>query len=65
MPDESFIVIRFREPKGVDFPYRLNMISNSFMSRHNTLVVPGAKMGFAMELILAPLIQDKIAGKRK
>jgi phosphoribulokinase len=58
-------VIRFREPKGVDFPYLLNMISNSFMSRRNTIVVPGAKMGFAMELILAPIIQDMIANKNK
>ncbi|MGB9128024.1 MAG: phosphoribulokinase, partial [Thiobacillus sp.] len=65
MPDESFIVIRFRNPDGVDFPCLLNMIPNAFMSRRNTLVVPGAKMGFAMELILAPLIQDMIAGKRK
>ena len=64
-PDESFIVIRFREPKGVDFPYLLNMIPNSFMSRRNTIVVPGAKMGFAMELILAPIIQDMIANKNK
>lgn len=64
-PDESFIVIRFREPKGVDFPYLLNMIPNSFMSRRNTIVVPGAKMGFAMELILAPIIQDMIADKNK
>jgi phosphoribulokinase len=64
-PDESFIVIRFREPKGVDFPYLLNMIQNSFMSRRNTIVVPGAKMGFAMELILAPIIQDMIANKKK
>ncbi|MBU4499372.1 MAG: phosphoribulokinase, partial [Gammaproteobacteria bacterium] len=64
-PDESFIVIRFREPKGVDFPYLLNMIPNSFMSRRNTLVVPGAKMGFAMELILAPIIQEMIANKNK
>ncbi|MDP2267192.1 MAG: phosphoribulokinase, partial [Thiobacillus sp.] len=64
-PDESFIVIRFREPKGVDFPYLLNMIPNSFMSRRNTIVVPGAKMGFSMELILAPIIQDMIANKNK
>jgi phosphoribulokinase len=64
-PDESFIVIRFRNPEGVDFPYLLNMISNSFMSRRNTIVVPGAKMGFAMELILAPIIQDMIANKNK
>jgi phosphoribulokinase len=41
------------------------MIPNSFMSRRNTIVVPGGKMGFAMELILAPLIQDMIANKKK
>ncbi len=64
-PDESFIVIRFREPKTADFPYLLNMIEGSFMSRPNTLVVPGGKMGFAMELILAPRIHDMIEAKRK
>jgi len=41
------------------------MIPNSFMSRRNTIVVPGGKMGFAMELILAPIIQDMIANKNK
>ncbi len=65
-PDESFIVIRFRDPTkfGVDFPMLLNMISGSFMSRPNTIVVPGGKMGFAMELILAPIIHDMIASKK-
>ncbi len=57
-PDESFIVIRFKEPKGVDFPYLLNMIPDSFMSRRNNMVVPGSKMGFAMEMILAPRIHE-------
>jgi len=64
-PDESFIVIRFREPERVDFPYLLNMISDSFMSRPNTIVVPGGKMGFAMELILAPRIHEMLDSKRK
>ncbi len=59
-PDESFVVIRFKNPKktGVDFPYLLNMIHDSFMSRPNTIVVPGGKMGFAMEVILTPLIHE-------
>ncbi|WP_198266694.1 phosphoribulokinase [sulfur-oxidizing endosymbiont of Gigantopelta aegis] len=57
-PDESFIVIRFKHPEGVDFPYLLNMIPDSFMSRRNNMVVPGSKMGFAMELILAPRIHE-------
>ncbi len=64
-PDESFVVIRFRDPKGVDFPYLLNMISDSFMSRPNSIVVPGGKMGFAMELVLNPIIHELIEKKRK
>jgi phosphoribulokinase len=62
-PDESFIVIRFREPDKFDinFPDLLDMIPNSFMSRRNTIVVPGGKMGFAMELILTPIIHSMIS----
>jgi phosphoribulokinase len=63
-PDESFVVIRFRDPKGVDFPYMLNMIPNSFMSRANTLVTPGGKMSHAMEIILAPIMHDMIEKKK-
>jgi len=64
-PDESFVVIRFREPKkfGVDFPYLLNMLQGSFMSRRNSIVVPGGKMGFAMEVILAPIIEQMLKGR--
>ena len=58
-PDESFVVIRFRDPRSleVDFQYLLSMLKDSFMSRRNSLVVPGGKMGFAMEIILAPIIE--------
>lgn len=58
-PDESFVVIRFRDPKSldIDFQYLLSMIKDSFMSRRNSIVVPGGKMGFAMEIILAPIIE--------
>lgn len=64
-PDESFVVIRFRNPKGVDFPYMLAMIPNSFMSRANTLVVPGGKMSHALEIILAPIVHEMIENKKK
>ena len=64
-PDESFVVVRFRNPKGVDFPYYLSMIHDSFMSRPNTIVVPGGKMNFALEVILGPLIHDLIENKKK
>jgi phosphoribulokinase len=58
-PDESFVIIRFKDPEklDVDFPYLLSMINDSFMSRRNTMVVPGGKMGFAMEVILQPIIE--------
>ncbi|UTP73095.1 phosphoribulokinase [Alteromonas sp. LMIT006] len=57
--DESFVVVRFRrEMKNINFPYLLQMIDGAFMSRVNTLVVPGGKMGLAMELILTPLIEE-------
>ncbi|PVZ66265.1 phosphoribulokinase [Pelagibaculum spongiae] len=56
--DESFVVIRFRDPKGIDFPYFLQMIDGAFMSKPNTIVVPGGKMGFAMELMLTPMVHQ-------
>ena len=54
--DESLCVIRFANPKGIDFQYLLNMINNSWMSRANTIVVPGGKMELAMQLIFTPFI---------
>lgn len=65
--DESFVVIRFVDPKRfeVDFPILLAMINGSFISRRNTIVVPGGKMVLAMELILAPIIHIMIENKSK
>lgn len=54
--DESLVVIRFANPRGIDFPYLLNMIHDSFMSRANTIVVPGGKMELAMQLIFTPFV---------
>jgi len=60
-PDESFVVIRFKEPKKfegiIDFPYLVTMLHDSFMSRRNTIVIPGGKMGLAIEIIFMPLIE--------
>jgi phosphoribulokinase len=63
--DESFVVIRFKDPKAldIDFSYLTNMLKDSFMSRRNTIVVPAGKMGFAMEIILAPIIENMLAGR--
>ncbi len=54
--DESFVIIRFANPRGIDFPYLLSMLHDSFMSRPNIIVVPGGKMALAMQLILTPLV---------
>lgn len=63
--DESFVVIRFKDTAGINFPYLLQMIDGSFMSRVNTLVVPGGKMGLAIDLILTPLIEEIAKKKRE
>jgi phosphoribulokinase len=55
-PDESFLVIRFGDPRGIDFPYLLSMLHGAFMSRSNTIVCPGGKMDLAMQLIFTPMI---------
>jgi phosphoribulokinase len=57
-PDESMIVVRFKDPEGVNFANLLNMISGSFMSRPNTLVIPGVKMSFAMEVIFKDKVEQ-------
>jgi phosphoribulokinase len=62
--DESFVVIRFANPKGIDFQYLLNMVHDSFMSRANTIVVPGGKMELAMQLIFTPFIGRMMARRK-
>jgi phosphoribulokinase len=64
-PDESVVVIRFRNPRGIDFPYLVSMIHNSFMSRANSIVVPGGKLDLAMQLILTPLILKLVERRRR
>ncbi len=64
-PDESMVVIRFANPKGIDFPYLLSMLNNSMMTRPNTLVIPGGKMGLAMQLIFTPMIMRLMDQKRR
>lgn len=63
--DESFVVIRFANPKGIDFPYLLSMIHDSFMSRPNIIVCPGGKMGLAMQIIFTPMILHLMDKKRR
>tara|TARA_B100000315_G_C14516217_1_gene559287 strand:- start:317 stop:1222 length:906 start_codon:yes stop_codon:yes gene_type:complete len=66
-PDESLVVIRFKDPAhfNVDFPYLLQMLDGSWMSRRNSIVVTGGKMGLAMELIMTPILQDIMEERRQ
>jgi phosphoribulokinase len=64
-PEESMVVIRFRNPRGFDFCYLLSMIQNSFMSRANSIVIPGGKLDLAMQLILTPLILQLVERKKR
>jgi phosphoribulokinase len=63
--DESIVVIRFKSPRGIDFPYLLSMIPHSFMSRANSIVIPGSKLDLAMQLILTPLILQLVQRRRQ
>ena len=63
--DESLVVIRFRNPRGIDFQYLVSMIDGSWMSRANSIVIPGGKTDLAMQLILTPLIDRLISNARR
>jgi phosphoribulokinase len=63
--DESIVVIRFANPRGIDFPYLLSMLHDAWMSRANTIVVPGGKFELAMQLIFTPMVMRLVERRRK
>jgi len=63
-PDESILVIRFADSKGVDFQYLLNMLHGSMITRPNTIVVPGGKMGLALQFIFTPKVLEVMEGRK-
>jgi phosphoribulokinase len=63
--DESLVVIRFRNPRGIDFNYLISMLHDSFMSRANSIVIPGGKLDLAMQLILTPMIMKLVERRRR
>ena len=63
--DESLVVIRFANPRGIDFSYLTNMIQGSWMSRANSIVIPGGKMDLAMQLILTPMIDRLVSTSKR
>jgi len=63
--DESMVVIRFANPKGIDFPYLLSMLHDSMMTRPNSIAIPGGKMGLAMQLVFTPMILRMMEIKKR
>jgi phosphoribulokinase len=63
--DESMVVIRFRDPRGIDFPYLVSMLHGSWMSRANSIVIPGGKLDLAMQLILTPMVRRLVDNARR
>ncbi len=64
-PDESMVVIRFANPRGIDFSYLLSMLHDSFMSRANSIVIPGGKLDLAMQLIFTPMVLRLVTESRR
>ncbi|MFC3568114.1 phosphoribulokinase [Paracoccus simplex] len=64
-PDESLVVIRFKNPRGIDFPYLTSMIQGSWMSRANSIVIPGPKMDLAMQLIFTPMVTRMVSQSKR
>ena len=64
--DESFVIIRFKDPSkfDVNFYNLLAMLNGSFMSRYNSIVVPGGNMGLAMEIIFRPILEEMMRRRK-
>lgn len=60
LADESVVVIHFRDPKRHDFIAMMDKIDNAFMSRPNTMVVPGGKLAHAIEVVCTPILRSLI-----
>ncbi|HEX8978785.1 MAG TPA: phosphoribulokinase [Parasulfuritortus sp.] len=56
-PDESALVIHFRDRKRYDFPNLLSKLPGSRMTRHSTLVVPGGELRLALSVICGPILE--------
>jgi phosphoribulokinase len=63
-PDESALVIHFRDRNKHDFVDMMKRIPGSRMSRPSTLVAPGGKLHLALSVICGPILEDMME-KRK
>lgn len=57
-PDESILVVHFRDKRKYNFVELLDKIPGSFMSRASTIVVPGGELKLLLEMVCAPILLD-------
>ncbi len=63
--DECILIVHFQNIDLPDFPDLLQRLPGSFLSRNNTLVVPGGKIIQAVEVILMPIVQKLVTKSRE
>jgi phosphoribulokinase len=63
-PDESVLVIHFRDRKRHDFPALLRRIPGSRMTRPTTMLVPGGELRLALSVICGPLVEEMMEKQR-
>ena len=63
-PDESFLVVHFRDRRKYDFVDIMRRIPGSRMSRPSTLVVAGGELKLLLEVVCAPILQEMMERKR-
>ena len=62
--DEMALVIHFQDFEIPDLPKLLDHLKGSQMTRKDTILVPGAEMGLALEVIILPAVQRLITKSR-
>lgn len=62
---ESMLIVRFREPERYNLQHYLEKFDNAFMSRPNTLVIPGGKLRMALEIICAERIKELVSASKQ
>ena len=63
-PDESFLVVHFRDKRKYDLVSLLQKIPGSFMSRSGTMVAPGGELKLLLEMVCAPVILEMMEKRR-
>jgi phosphoribulokinase len=64
-PEESALVIHFRDRKRHDFPDLLKRIPGARMTRHSTMLVPGGKLRQALSVICGPILEEMMEKRAK